>query len=278
MSSNRYKNRGASAPGPKRYYRRARSFPEGIDRLESELRLPVSEEQIERWVDELFLGGDRNAGGGLKQLVGYIILKYGAWEQAMSLARCVPDINSPVCGQGGADFALNEDFVPGTVQTVRPRRKHRGSVKDAPPSPQKTGFRAAWALEWAYEQAEPDDLPEWFFDRVADDLCASQNGGVHRIYAKIVCDMMRFGGVRPSETQVEKLAEKCFGLVIDPRTKTATKFWCLEVLTRIAPRAEWVAEELPETVRRISEAPDCPPGMRVATREILKRLKTVKNG
>jgi hypothetical protein len=251
MSSNHYKNRGASVPGPKRYYRRARSFPAGIDRLESELRLPVSEEQIERWVDELFPGGGRNAGAGLKQFVGYIILKYGAWEVAMNVG-------------------VNPGHRPsaGSAAKQRTGKGERGNVAN---------FRAAWALEWAYEQAGPADIPEWFFDRVADDFCASQNGSVHRIYAKIVCDMMRFGGVRPSEMQVEKLAEKCFGLVIDPRTKTATKFWCLEVLTEITPRVEWVEEELPETVRRISEAPDCPPGMSVATREILKRLKTVKN-
>jgi hypothetical protein len=95
----------------------------------------------------------------------------------------------------------------------------------------------------------------------------------------MVCDMMRFGGMAtPTDAQVERLAEKCFDLVIDPATRTATTFWCLESLVEIAPRVEWVAEELPETVRRISETTDCSPGMKVATREILKRLKFAKNG
>ncbi len=224
--SSRYKNPPASPPGPKRYYKRARSFPEGIDRLEAEVNGTVTEQQIERWVDELFLGG------GMKAMVGYIILKYGVWEEAMNAGHT-----------GGS----------------------------------KTAFRASWALEWAYEQAESGDLPEWFFDRVADDFCTSQNGSVQRIYAKILCDMMRFGGARPTGEQIENLAEKCFGLVIEPRTKTAAMFWCLEILTELAPRVEWVAEELPETVRRISETTDCSPGMKVATREILKRLKQIKN-
>jgi hypothetical protein len=140
----------------------------------------------------------------------------------------------------------------------------------------------AWALEWAYEQAGDDDLPEWFFDRMVDDLCASANGSLHRIYAKMVCDRMRFGGVVPTGVQAERLAEKCFDVVIDPATRTAVKFWCLEILAELAglapraefaPRLDWVAEELPDTLRRISEAPDCSPGLRVATREILKRLR-----
>jgi hypothetical protein len=204
---------------PKRYYKRLTRFPEGIDRLEGEIRLPVTSEQIERWCDDLFLGG------GLKSLVGYIILKYGAWEQAMDVGR----------------------------------------------GDSKIGFRAAWALEWAYEQAEDGDLPEWFFDRCVDDLCASTNGSLHRIYAKIVHDRMRFGGVRPTVAQAERLAEKCFDLVIVPGSKTAVKFWCLEILSDLAPRLDWVAEELPATLLRISESDDCTPGLRVATREILKR-------
>ncbi len=223
-------------PQPKRYYKRLSRFPEGIDRLESEVRLPVDGEQIGRWVDELFLGG------GMKAMVGYMILKYGAWEEAMNLSA------NTICNSGG--------------------------VKYAPPSPQTTGFRAAWALEWAYEQSEPGDLPEWFFDRLADDFTASSNGSLHRIYAKIICDMMRFGSVRPTDNQAERLAEKCFDLVFAYSTKGAAKFWCLEILSDLSTRMDWVAEELPETLRRISAAPDCTPGLRVATREILKRLHT----
>ncbi len=221
---------------PKRYYKRLVRFPDGIDRLESGVRLPVDEEQIGRWVDELFLGG------GMKAMVGYMILKYGAWEAAMNVGA------TTVRGQGG--------------------------VKYAPPSPQTTAFRASWALEWAYEQSEPGDLPEWFFDRLIDDFTASSNGSLHRIYAKIICDMMRFGGAKLTDGQAERLAEKCFDLVIATPTKGAAKFWCLKILSELAPRLDWVAEELPETLRRISAAPDCTPGLRVATREILKRLHT----
>jgi hypothetical protein len=137
----------------------------------------------------------------------------------------------------------------------------------------KIGFRAAWGVEWAYEQAGPEQLPEWFFDRLTDDFIATPNGSLHRIYGKMICDGLRFGGFSLADTLAERLAEKCFDLAITPATKTAVMFWCLEILTELAPHLRWVAEELPATVRRISEAPTCSPGLRVATREILKRLR-----
>jgi hypothetical protein len=215
-------SRTAKPPHPKRYYRRHKGFPEGIDRLAGEVRGPVTEEQIERWVEELF----RPLHGGMKAVVGYVILRYDAWEAAMNVG---------LDGEG------------------------------------KAAFRATWALEWAYEWADPNDLPEWFFDRLADDFARSPNGSLHRVYAKMLCDRMRFGGVRPTSEQAERLAERCFDLVIDRRTKTAVTFWCLEILAELAPRVDWVAGELPATLRHISEAPDCTPGMRVATRELLRR-------
>jgi hypothetical protein len=236
----------------KRYYRRLTTFPEGINRLESEVcRVAdgsgvVTEDQIARWVDELFLDG------GMKAIVGYIILRYGAWEAAMNVGR-------------------DNRF--------------------------RSSFRAVWALEWAYEQAadirvgrggrgareaheqagaeRAENLPEWFFDRMVDDFTASSNDSLHRIYGKMICDRMRFGGIRPSDRQAERLAECCFDLVILPGSGVAVQIWALEILAELAPRLDWVARELPDTLRHISVAGDCSPGMRVATREILRRLGSV---
>ncbi len=267
---------------PKRYYKRLARFPDNIDLLEAEVGFSadgtpvVTEAQIARWVEDLFLGG------GMKAVVGYIILKYGAWEQAMDLAHRQSD---PCCRKAVEASCDEDDVRSRAEQTAQSRggsrenARHgsRESAKDAPLSPQKHGFRAAWALEWAYEQAEERDIPEWFFDRLVDDFCASTNGSLHRIYAKMICDRMRFGNMCPTDAQAERLAERCFDLVIDPQTKTALKFWCLEILAELAPRIDWVAAELTDTLRHISEAPDCSPGMKVATREILKRLSNVQS-
>lgn len=204
---------------PERYYKRLSKFPEGTDRLESELRLPVTEEEI----GELLVRHFRD--GNMKSEVGYIILRYDLWEEVMNLGRCAK---------------------------------------------QQIAFRATWALEWAYEQGS-DKLPEWFADRMSDDFAASGNGSLHRVYAKMLCDQMRFGSFRPADVQAERLAEKCFDIVISPATKTAVVFWCLELLSELAPRIDWIGEELEVTVRRISERPECTAGIAVACRAILKK-------
>lgn len=134
-------------------------------------------------------------------------------------------------------------------------------------------FRISWALEWAYEHAPTTALPEWFFERLIRDFASSPNASLHRIYSKIICDAMRFRNIQPSDAQINTLAERTFDLVITQSTKTAVRFWCLEILSDLAPRLNWVANELPETLRSISQSSDCTPGMRVATREILRRLR-----
>lgn len=205
----------------KRYYRKLAKFPDGIDRLESEVRLPIDEEQIIGFLETYFRGGN------MKPMVGYLILKYGLWEEAMNLG-----------------------------------------MTDS----RQIAFRATWALEWAYSQSY-DDLPEWFADRMVDDFVASRNGSLHRVYSKMLCDMMRFGGFRPTDGQADRLAEKCFDLAIGPQTRGAVKFWCLDTLCELAPRIDWIPDALEGLLQRISEEPDCPPGMRVACREIGKRLR-----
>lgn len=206
----------------KRYYKRLSQFPEGTDRLENEVRLPIDEDQIVRLLEEYFPGGN------MKPMVGYIILRYGLWEEAMNIGMTAP---------------------------------------------QRIAFRATWALEWAYEQSL-GQLPEWFFDRMADDFAASRNGSLHRVYAKMLADQMVFEGIRPTETQAEKLAEKSFELLIDPKTRGAVKAWCLEILFALRLRLDWIAEPMEDIVQRLSEAPDCSPGMRVWCRELSKRLKS----
>jgi hypothetical protein len=125
-------------------------------------------------------------------------------------------------------------------------------------------------VEWAYAQCPEGELPEWFADRMTADFVASPNGSLHRVYAKMILDRMRFGGFIPTDTQSELLAEKCFDLLIDPKTRGAVQMWCMEILSELSPRADWIAEALTETARRISGQPDCPPGMTMACRRVLQ--------
>jgi hypothetical protein len=205
----------------KRYYKRLSRFPEGTDRLESEVCLPVTEEQLCRFLDENFIGGQ------MKPAVGYLILKHGLWEQAMNIG----------------------------IHT-----EHH------------LAFRASWALEWAYEQCPEGQLPEWFADRMTGDFVVSTNGSLHRVYAKMVLDRMRFGAFAPTDTQAELLAEKCFDLLINPKTRGAVRMWCMEILTDLSPRADWIADSLEATAHNISQQPDCSPGMSMACRRVIQQL------
>jgi hypothetical protein len=205
---------------PKRYYKRLLHLPEGTDRLESEVTLPVTEEQLCRFLDENFIGG------GMKPAVGHLILKYGLWSEAMNIGM-------------SAEHHL--------------------------------AFRASWALEWAYEQCSPEVLPAWFANRMTADFVASTNGSLHRVYAKMILDQMRFGGHIPPEAQVESLAEKCFDLLINPSTRGAVRMWCMEILSELAPRTDWIADALTATALTISQQPDCPPGISMACRRVLQK-------
>jgi hypothetical protein len=204
----------------KRYYRRLLQLPEGIDRLENEVTLPVTEEQLCRFLADNFIGG------GMKPAVGYLILKHGLWSEAMNIGM-------------GSDHQI--------------------------------AFRSTWALEWAYEQCPEGELPLWFAKRMIADFIASDNGSLHRVYAKMLLDRMRFGGFTPTDNQVEQLSEKCFDLLIEPKTRGAVRMWCMEILADLAPRTDWIADSLEATARNLSQQSDCPPGIVMACRRILSR-------
>ncbi len=116
----------------------------------------------------------------------------------------------------------------------------------------KVAFHGSWALEWAFyddREAFRPHIPHF----VANFLKAT-NGSVHRHYTKMMWDMLHRGMLRPDIAQAERIAEKAFDLLIAPATKTAVKVWCMEILFCLAPRLDWVAEQLRETVRQILES------------------------
>ncbi len=139
----------------------------------------------------------------------------------------------------------------------------------------KIAFRASWALEWAYNMAPEQIEARWA--RFFEDFLSSRNDSVHRVYSKMVCDMMRRGTVALSDDDAERLAEKCFDLLISADTAVAVKVWQIEILSDLAARIDWVGETLTETVRTMSESPDCLPAMAAHARHYFKKLK-IENG
>lgn len=175
---------------------------------------------------------------------------------------------------------------------------------------ERTAFRASWGLEWAYNQ-EPEQL-ESRWNLLFEDFLASSNDSVHRVYSKMICDMLRRGAVTLSDDDAVRLAEKCFDLLIKPETAVAVKVWQIELLADLADcpaptgqssesadnsglsdssgysvnpahsgtsrHTDWIGEALTETVRTISESPDCTPAIAAHARHYFRRLAKKKRG
>ncbi len=138
----------------------------------------------------------------------------------------------------------------------------------------RLAFRASWGLEWAYTMMPEEIVARWgqFFE----DFLASRNDSVHRVYSKMICDMMRRRAIALSADEASHLAEKCFDLLINPDTAIAVKVWQIEILHELSPRIGWIGEHLTETVRTLSESPDCTPAMAAHARHYFRKLKKCK--
>lgn len=88
--------------------------------------------------------------------------------------------------------------------------------------------------------------------------------------------MLHRGMLHPDMTQAEQIAEKTFDLLIAPATKTAVKVWCMEILFCLAPRLDWVAEQLRDTVQQILESTSSR-GLANRAGKILKRIDNKNN-
>lgn len=137
------------------------------------------------------------------------------------------------------------------------------------PDPQ-VAFRASWALEYAYT-VKPGEV-ERRFDRFFADFITSGSESVQRVYSKMLCDMLRRGDVHLTEVQSEQAVERCFDLLSSPDTPIAVAVWQIELLYDMRHRFDWIEENLTETVRRISESPECTPGMAATVRRYFRRL------
>ena len=143
----------------------------------------------------------------------------------------------------------------------------------------KVAFHGSWALEWAFYDDREAFRPH--IPHFVDNFLKATNGSVHRHYTKMMWDMLHRGMLRPDIAHAEQIAEKTFDLLIGPSTKTAVKVWCMEILFELAPRLDWVAEQLRETVQQILEStPSC--GLANRAGKVLRRIDnrqlTIDNG
>ncbi len=138
----------------------------------------------------------------------------------------------------------------------------------------QAGFRAAWSLEAAYFSDREAFRP--YAERFLGDFTQVRNPSVHRHYAKMLYDMMKRGLVDLQGTQAGRIAEFCFDLLIGPGVRVAVKGWSTEILVLLAPKVDWVAENLEETLRH--QMAGGSPAMIVSTRRAIARLRLLPYG
>ena len=135
------------------------------------------------------------------------------------------------------------------------------------PDPQ-TAFHAAYALEYAFFAAPERFVP--FHARFVGDFLAVPHPGVHRHYSKIMCSLLQTGSVVLSDEQRQRIAERTFDLLIDPKTRVAVKVWSMEILDSLSADLPWVDEQLEETIRFLMR--DGSPGLCNRGAKICKRI------
>jgi hypothetical protein len=137
----------------------------------------------------------------------------------------------------------------------------------------KTAWRAAWGVEWAWFAASshPALPPCGFPASLSQAFARSDNGGVQRIYGKIIADMLS-RGLEFTAAQLEAIVSKSFDLLIDPSARPAVKVWCFEILFLLRGHASWIADALTETLRNILSSPESSAGLVSRAKKTLKMI------
>lgn len=130
-------------------------------------------------------------------------------------------------------------------------------------------FRAAYALEMLFFDDPASFEP--YYKRFVSDYTAIENESTMRHYGKIVVWLLKNKKLDLPCSDINSLAETACIRLVDESIKSGVKVWCMEILTLLSSKVEWVREEFPGILESLSIDP--PPA--IASR--LRKLGYVKN-
>ena len=112
-------------------------------------------------------------------------------------------------------------------------------------------FRAAWMLEYIMMHKAARFCP--YVDKLLALLSKQQNPSAMRHYVKIVAlitDKKAFPIYKELVKQIdfEPVIEVLFTWLVDPKMLVAAKVHCMQSLTNLTPRYDWIKEDLEETI------------------------------
>jgi hypothetical protein len=120
----------------------------------------------------------------------------------------------------------------------------------------EVAFRAAWMLEYVMAR-RPAQFGPYVLKLLAL-LPQQQNPSAMRHYTKIIA-LLTAGNADPDykalvkEIQFEAVIEVLFTWLVDTEMLVATKVHCMQALANLAPRYDWIKDDLMETIDYLTD-------------------------
>ncbi|HMI01929.1 MAG TPA: hypothetical protein VK541_05570 [Pedobacter sp.] len=120
----------------------------------------------------------------------------------------------------------------------------------------EVAFRAAWMLEYMMSNNPAVFSP--YLTRFLELLPTQKNPSVMRHYSKIVA-LLTAGNAGPlykalvKEIEFEAVVEVLFIWLVDTEMPVATKVHCMQALANLAPRYDWIKDDLMETIDYLTD-------------------------
>jgi hypothetical protein len=120
----------------------------------------------------------------------------------------------------------------------------------------EVAFRAAWMLE--YVMTNKPDLFSSYLVQFLDLLPSQKNLSAIRHYSKIVA-LLTAGNadpvykVRSKELEFDAVIEVLFTWLVGEKTPVAVKVHCMQALANLAPRYDWIKDDLMETIDYLTD-------------------------
>jgi hypothetical protein len=140
----------------------------------------------------------------------------------------------------------------------------------------EVAFRAAWMLEYIMTNSPVVFSP--YLTRFLELLPAQKNPSAMRHYSKIVA-LVTAGNTDPvykalaADIKFEAVIEVLFTWLVETKTPVATKVHCMQALANLAPRYEWIKDDLTETIDYLTDVESI--AFFARAKQVKKQLKKV---
>ena len=150
---------------------------------------------------------------------------------------------------------LSSEWEDGYAEKIRRFILEHGLIKEAMDIALERGhpqpFRAAFVLEWGFFKNTKMFTP--YYDRILSDFNDIVSESVMRHYGKVIAKLVK--KVRISDDQAGRIAETAVIRLINNDLKAGARIWSLDILYTLLLRVDWLREEMPGIIERLSDSP-----------------------